>query len=168
MMERGGRGGGGEVLAPSYLYDLLGPLHATDDLLFEGEMETEDKDSLIARLTQEVVAKAEDLDCAQVMVPPKLIHDVTAQTLRLSDSEPCGLRGCVLHLQYQDGSTFQHLTQVIMDPHMPNTFEIYLTLQPDNTSWYNKMTRLIKPLRKSGQLLLSTNFTLEKRKLYPS
>ena len=52
--------------------------------------------------------------------------------------------GDLIILKYQDGSTFRQLTQVVLDPQIPNTFELYLTLQPDNTSWYNKMTKLIK------------------------
>ncbi|XP_042214560.1 protein charybde-like [Homarus americanus] len=157
-----------QVMRPN-LYDVLGSIDATDDLeVFEVEGEVAAKVSMVQQLTQEVTSRADALGCGQVMVPNGLIDEVTAQVLRLADSEPCGLRGGVLHVLYDDGQQGeQELTRVVLDPTMPNTYEVYLTLTPDTTTWYHKMSRIIKPLRKSSPLLLSTRFKLEKRKLYP-
>lgn len=60
--------------------------------VFEPEQETAAKVSLVEQLTREVTSRADDLGCGQVIVPPGLIDQVTAQVLRLADSEPCGLR----------------------------------------------------------------------------
>lgn len=156
-----------EIMRPN-LYDILGPLDTVDDFeVFEAEGEAAARVSLVQQLTQEVTSRADALGCGQVIVPSGLIDEVTAQVLRLADSEPCGVRGCVLHVHYDSGDQRQRLTRVVLDPTMPNTFELYLTLRPDTTTWYHKMSRIIKPLRKSGPLLLSTDFKLEKQKLYP-
>ncbi|KAK4312411.1 hypothetical protein Pmani_016166, partial [Petrolisthes manimaculis] len=134
---------------------------------FESEGETAARESLVHRLAREVTSRADELGCGQVIVPPGLIDEITAQVLRLADSEPCGVRGGVLHVLYSDEEITQHLASMELDPSMPNTFELYLKLTHDTSSWYRKMARLIKPLRKSSPLLLSTNFVLGKRKLYP-
>lgn len=151
------------------LYDVLGPLDTNLEALedFESEGETAARESLVQQLTREVTSRADDLGYGQVIVPPGLIDEVTAQVLRLADSEPCGVRGGVLHVHYNDGTSTQPLASMVLDPTMPNTFELYLKLTHDSSSWYHKMARFIKPLRKSSPLLLNTNFVLEKRKLYP-
>ncbi|KAK8395509.1 hypothetical protein O3P69_005552 [Scylla paramamosain] len=148
------------------LYDVLGPLDkAVEDFgAFEVEGEEAARESLVEELTREVRSRAGDLGCGEVVVPPELIEAVKEKVLRLAASEPCGLRGGVLHVLYQEG---QELAHVVVDQDMPNTFELYLILQPDTSTWYHRMGRIIKPLRKSSPLLLSTNFVLEKRKLYP-
>ncbi|KAK8752860.1 hypothetical protein OTU49_007974 [Cherax quadricarinatus] len=155
------------VIRPN-LYDVLGPFDAPDDMdEFEVEGEAAARVSLVQQLTAEVTSRAADLGCGQVIVPPALTEQVTAQVLRLADSEPCGLRGGVLHVCYNDGVQERGLARVVLDPTMPNTYKLFLTLSPDTSSWYHKMARFIKPLRKSSPLLLSTSFKLQKRKLYP-
>lgn len=156
-----------EVMRPN-LYDVLGPLDNFDDIeVLEVEGEAAARVSLVQQLTQEVTSRADALGCGQVIFPPRLIDGVTAQVLRLADSEPCGLRGGVLHVHYYDGQQDQRLATVVLDPTMPNTYELDLTLTPNTSTWYHKMSRIIKPLRKSSPLLLSTSFKLEKIKLYP-
>ncbi|XP_050696406.1 DNA damage-inducible transcript 4-like protein [Eriocheir sinensis] len=154
-----------KVMRPN-LYDVLGPLDKApaDYGSFEVEGEAAARESLVEELTREVRGRAGVLGVGEVVVPPELIQAVKEDVLRLGESEPCGLRGGVLHVRYQDG---QEMARVVVDPCMPNTFDLFLTLQPDTTTWYHKMGRLIKPLRKSSPLLLSTTYVLEKRKLYP-
>lgn len=157
------------VIRPN-LYDVLGPLDSNIEDLhdFENEGETAARESLVQQLTREVTSRADELGYGEVIVPPGLIDQVTQTVLRLADPEPCGVRGGVLHVHYSDGTNItQHLASMVIDPTMPNTFELYLRLSPDTSSWYHKMARIIKPLRKSSPLLLNTNFILEKRKLYP-
>lgn len=60
--------------------------------MFEAEGEAAARVSLVQQLTQEVTSRADALGCGQVIVPPGLIDEVTAQILRLADSEPCGVR----------------------------------------------------------------------------
>lgn len=60
--------------------------------VFEAEGEAAARLSLVQQLTQEVTSRADALGCGQVIVPPGLIDEVTAQVLRLADSEPCGVR----------------------------------------------------------------------------
>lgn len=155
-----------EVLRPS-LYDMIGPFDSIEDFEIESEGEAEARTSLVQQLTQEVTSRADALGCGQVLIPPGLIDQVTAQVLRLADSEPCGVRGGVLYIHFFNGEQLQRLTRVVLDPSMPNTYEIFLTLRPDTTTWYHKMSRIIKPLRRSGPLHVSRDYKLEKKKLYP-
>ncbi|XP_066985713.1 protein charybde-like [Macrobrachium rosenbergii] len=155
-----------EIMRPN-LYEILGPLDSMDGIEIHVEGEAAARDTLIQQLTQEVTSRADALGCGQVMIPPGLIDEVTAQVLRLADSEPCGVRGGVLHVHFFDGEQLQRLTRVVLDPSMPNTFELYLSLRADTTTWYHKMSRIIKPLRRSGPLHLSRDYKLEKKRLYP-
>ncbi|KAK7080360.1 DNA damage-inducible transcript 4-like [Halocaridina rubra] len=108
------------------------------------ECELAARTTLVKQLTQEVTTRTDALGCGQIMVPPGLIDQVTSHVLRLSGSEPCGVRGGVLHIHYFDGEQLQRLTRVVLDPSMPNTYELYLTLRPDTSTWYHKMSRIIK------------------------
>lgn len=59
---------------------------------FEVEGEAAARVSLVEQLTEEVRSRADALGCGEVVVPQALTDQVTAQVLRLADSEPCGLR----------------------------------------------------------------------------
>lgn len=47
-------------------------------------------------------AKENILNCAELLIPQQMIAKIAAQVIRMAESEPCGLRGCVLYVCLED------------------------------------------------------------------
>lgn len=115
-------------------------------------------------------AKCQGLECGEVLVPADLTTRVAEDVLRMSEDEPCGVRGCVIYINYEDNKTYcRRIGKVRCDPDAVPTFEVVLTLRPDATSWL----RLL-PLKgcwkkfRTATIVVSSDYTLAKNKLYRS
>nr|XP_060635155.1 DNA damage-inducible transcript 4-like protein isoform X2 [Anolis sagrei ordinatus] len=49
-------------------------------------------------------SKQTRLHCSRVLVPEKLTRRIAQDVLRLSSMEPCGLRGCIIHVNLETGN----------------------------------------------------------------
>ncbi|CAG5131363.1 unnamed protein product [Candidula unifasciata] len=111
--------------------------------------------------------------CSQMIYPPDLVSRITSDVLRLSVSEPCGLRGCAIYMILQEKDRAFKLGTIFGNPLAPPTFEIHLTLKEDDRSW-KKLQKVYYTIR--GCLLnsqwsampkiLCSSYHLEKRRLY--
>lgn len=114
-------------------------------------------------------AKSQGLEWGEVLVPDSLTTRVAEDVLLMSEDEPCGLRGCVIYMNYEDRNVCRRIGKVRCDPDSVATFEVTLTLRPDTTGWL----RLL-PLKgcwkkfRNSTLVVSSGYTLVKNKLYRS
>ncbi|XP_067828451.1 DNA damage-inducible transcript 4 protein [Heptranchias perlo] len=117
-------------------------------------------------------AKHGALRCFKLLIPDQLTAQVADELLRLAASEPCGLRGAVLHLNVQDHKVCKDVDRIAVDSSLPPTFELTLVLRLEAGFWPK-----IQDLLTSGPsftpgysqaLRLSPRFRIIKRKLYSS
>lgn len=98
-------------------------------------------------------------------MPVGLTLRVAQDVMRMCENEPCGLRGCVLYVLFDDGKTAHNVDTVVYDPATAATHELTLTLREDtNTSRLGRV--LPRCLKRSHTMYLSNGYQLVKRKLY--
>ncbi|XP_053556154.1 DNA damage-inducible transcript 4-like protein [Bombina bombina] len=114
-------------------------------------------------------AKHSKLYCSKLLLPPELTSKVAQEASRLSLTEPCGLRGCIIHVKLENENTHIKLGTLVFDSSVIPTFELQLLLKQDSQRWdyfRNVFTRTCFPVMFRSVLKLSPKFLLSKRKLY--
>lgn len=125
--------------------------------------------ALAKRLESELrAAKSAQLACGEVLLPADLLPRVARAVVSMADSEPCGLRGCTLFVNFETEAVCRRLCTIKCDPGTVSTFELFLTLKQDATSWHNLLPQFLKNLTRGGTVMISPAFTLSKKKLYRS
>ncbi|KAL3875550.1 hypothetical protein ACJMK2_033491 [Sinanodonta woodiana] len=128
----------------------------------------------IASLIERDLRAARDkhLHC-EILIPCGLISKIARDILIMADNEPCGIRGCCLHISLQERNVCQKLVQVAFDPLTVSTFEVHLTLHEDTRSWcsvkklFISITGCLKDSKwTQSPKLLCQGYKLEKKKLY--
>ncbi|TEA30121.1 hypothetical protein DBR06_SOUSAS13610036, partial [Sousa chinensis] len=115
-------------------------------------------------------SKHTKLGCSKVLVPEKLTQRIAQDVLRLSSTEPCGLRGCVMHVNLEIENVCKKLDRIVCDSSVVPTFELTLVFKQENCSWtsfrdfFFSGGRFSSGLRRT--LILSSGFRLVKKKLY--
>ncbi|XP_020661099.1 DNA damage-inducible transcript 4-like protein [Pogona vitticeps] len=125
----------------------------------------------LVRMLENCLSKSKKtrLHCSRVLVPEKLTRRIAQDILRLSSTEPCGLRGCVIHVNLEMGSICKKLDKVAYDPTVVPTFELTLVFKQDNGSWpsfRDFFPRVCFISQSKRTLILSPGFRLIKKKLY--
>ncbi|XP_064193665.1 DNA damage-inducible transcript 4-like protein [Anguilla rostrata] len=117
-------------------------------------------------------AKKTKLHCSEVLVPERLTRRIARDVLRLARDEPCGLRGCVLHVLLEAEGGCKRLERVACDPSVVPTFELTLVFKQDGSAWPSLRDFLLTGAcfapRFRPALKLGPGFRLVKRKLYSS
>ncbi|KAJ8969449.1 hypothetical protein NQ314_001755 [Rhamnusium bicolor] len=86
----------------------------------------------------------------------------------LADSEPCGLRGCTLYINFEADELKTKLSTIKCDPTTPSTFEVYLTLKQSTAGWNSFLPQFLKKITRGGTVMISPEYGLQKKKLYRS
>ncbi|XP_076368773.1 DNA damage-inducible transcript 4-like protein isoform X1 [Tachypleus tridentatus] len=134
----------------------------------------DNKCQLLSQKLENCLKEAKDkyLQCAEVLIPSDLILRIVHDILRMSEKEPCGIRGCVLYVNLEEKSTCHRIGKVKCDPDTVATFEVVLTLKQDCSSWLSLRhlipARLLKSFGRNSPLVISENYMLNKKKLYRS
>ncbi|XP_019870970.1 protein charybde [Aethina tumida] len=136
-------------------------------LQFE-EPSTNTTEFLAKKLEEEIrAAKRTHLSCGEVLLPCGLLQKISADILKISDSELCGLRGMTLYLLFEGEEDCRRLSTLKLDPTTPSTFEIYLTFKQANAGW-TFLPQFLKKITRGGTVIISTEYELTKKKLYRS
>ncbi|KAF7252258.1 DNA damage-inducible transcript 4-like protein [Varanus komodoensis] len=125
----------------------------------------------LARMLETCLSKSKQtrLHCSRVLVPEKLTRRIAQDILRLSSTEPCGLRGCVIHVNLETGNVCKRLDKIVYDPTVVSTFELTLVFKQDSCSWPSFRDFFSRACFASGgkhTLILSPGFRLIKKKIY--
>lgn len=89
-------------------------------------------------------AKRTHLSCGEVLLPCGLLQEIAKEIVEMADSEPCGLRGCTLHLNFQGEEDCRKLCTVKCDPSTASTFELYLTFKQSTAGWNSFLPQFLK------------------------
>jgi len=124
---------------------------------------------LPARLEAELrAAKSTHLSCGEVLLPCGLLQRISRDILAMAESEPCGLRGCTLYLDFEGEQDCRRLSTVKCDPATTSTFELYLTLKQSSAGWNSFLPQFLKKITRGNTVMISTEYELQKNKLYRS
>ncbi|KAK6626633.1 hypothetical protein RUM43_003577 [Polyplax serrata] len=135
----------------------------------EDEGDTSVTQALARRLEDELrAAKSAQLACGEVLLPSDLLPRIARDVIRMAENEPCGLRGCTLFISFEASDVHRKISTIKCDPQTVSTFELYLTLKQDSSSWHSLLPQFLKNLTRGGTIVISPGFTLEKKKLYRS
>ncbi|KAJ8979077.1 hypothetical protein NQ317_011478 [Molorchus minor] len=105
-------------------------------------------EALSRRLEAELrTAKRTHLSVGEVLLPNGLTRSIAQDMFQLADSEPCGLRGCTLYINFEADALRTRLSTIKCDPTTPSTFE------KDH---------------QGGTVMISPEYGLQKKKLYRS
>ncbi|XP_041122031.1 DNA damage-inducible transcript 4-like protein [Polyodon spathula] len=112
------------------------------------------------------------LQCQELLIPTHLSCRIAQDILGMAASEPCGLRGAVIHLSLDIDGVCTPLGKIAQDSSAPPTFELALALKALKSKcfnfrhFFNVGTYL--PPGANKVLKLSAGFRLVKIKLYSS
>ncbi|CAH0564287.1 unnamed protein product [Brassicogethes aeneus] len=125
-------------------------------------------EALTTRLEQELkTAKKEHLSVGEVLLPNGLTRRISQDMFVMGDSEPCGLRGCTLYINFE-GEEVKRISKIKCDPTTPTTFELYLTLKQSTAGWNAFLPQFLKKITRGGTVMISPEYGLQKKKLYRS
>ncbi|KAM4706737.1 DNA damage-inducible transcript 4-like protein isoform 2-T2 [Discoglossus pictus] len=115
-------------------------------------------------------AKRNKLHCSKVLVPKELTNKVAQDALKLSLTEPCGLRGCIIYVNLESENKCIKLDKLVYDSTVVPTFELTLVFKQDSQrlDYFRDLliNRTCFPIIFRSILKLSPKFLLTKRKLY--
>ncbi|XP_067124202.1 DNA damage-inducible transcript 4-like protein [Centruroides vittatus] len=139
---------------------------------FEDALELKKCKLLAERVEDRLRESKSRLHCGEVLIPNNLTLRIAKDCLKMSESEPCGLRGCVIYINLEEKNACHRLGKVVCDTDTVSTFEITLNLRQDCNKWLNLTRlvpeRLLKKFGKDRALVISESYTLRKKKLYRS
>ncbi|XP_023302441.2 protein scylla-like [Lucilia cuprina] len=144
--------------SPNYLAD--------EELLYCDKFELAAINDLASRLLEELrAAKSRNLTCTEVSIPCDLTTRIASEIIRVSEREPCGIRGCTLYIEFEEEpQNSRRIGTLKVDHEMVSTFELYLTLRQDKRGWASLLPQFMKNLSRS--ITISPEFSLTKHKLY--
>ncbi|XP_074649231.1 DNA damage-inducible transcript 4-like protein [Tubulanus polymorphus] len=139
---------------------------------YEESLVLQERLFLIGQIEELMRTAKIDLSLDDVLIPSGLTSKISQDVLNMSQNEPYGLRGCVIHVNLECATMCHRIGRIHCDPDTVSTFEIYLTLKEDSKKW-TSITKMIPVLDKFMQqrkktVLISAAYTAEKRKLYGS
>lgn len=115
-------------------------------------------------------AKTSTLSCLEVLIPLNLTSQVAQDVLSSSETEPCGLRGCILYISLENEHKELQRIAVIRPAgcNAVATFELFLTLKQANTGWLASVsTKVWKTLGRKS-IVINESYQLSKKKLFRS
>ncbi|KAB0794023.1 hypothetical protein PPYR_13643 [Photinus pyralis] len=113
-------------------------------------------------------AKSTSLGCCEVLLPCGLLQRISKDIIAMAESEPCGLRGCTLYLNFEGLEECRRLSIIKCDPTTASTFELYLTLKQAPSGWNSFLPQFLRNLTRGGTIVISPAYILSKNKLYRS
>ena len=146
------------INSPNYLAD--------EELLYCDRIDVAAVNELSSLLLDELrAAKSRNLTCTEVSIPCDLTTRIASEIIRMSEREPCGVRGCTVFIEFEEEpQNSRRIGTLKVDTEMVSTFELYLTLRQDKRGWASLLPQFMKNLSRS--ITISPEFTLTKHKLY--
>ncbi|KAG9511409.1 Heparan-sulfate 6-O-sulfotransferase 1-A [Fragariocoptes setiger] len=130
-----------------------------------------DPDSVTYHIAQQIefalrqAKQANCLNCCQVSIPCNLTYAIAQDILQMSETEPCGLRGCTLFINLEEKDSCQRIASFKFgDCYTVATFEMFLTLKRVPTSWLNNVSNRI--LKNFGRNSIGKQGTKGQKAIY--
>ncbi|XP_014910112.1 DNA damage-inducible transcript 4 protein-like [Poecilia latipinna] len=133
---------------------------------------------VVGTITQSLNNGSPVLCCSKLILPDRLMYNISRELLHLAVNEPCGLRGAVIDLCVERGDQGLLCTvdQIAVDAGLVPTFHVTLVLRLESGGLWRRVQKLFKggkppsatSPRHHKTLRLSRSFRAIKRKLYSS
>ncbi|XP_043993347.1 DNA damage-inducible transcript 4 protein-like isoform X1 [Gambusia affinis] len=133
---------------------------------------------VVGTITQSLNNASPILCCSKLILPDRLMCNISRELLHLAVNEPCGLRGAMIDLCVERGAQGLLCTvdQIAVDASLVPTFHVTLVLRPESGGLWPRVQKLFKggkppsamSPRRHKTLRLSRSFRAIKRKLYSS
>ena len=139
--------------------------------LTEDSINSFDSEEHINYLTKKIettlreAKESKKLNCTEILIPQKLTVQIAEDIIAMAESEPCGLRGCILYINIEEKTLCRRLGETKLDRSSVPTFEMYLTLKRAIPGWIDAFEN--KLFRKES-VILSEVYRISKKKLYRS
>ncbi|XP_014677315.1 PREDICTED: DNA damage-inducible transcript 4-like protein [Priapulus caudatus] len=127
---------------------------------------------LSRRLEKSLKLAKDQLEQSDLQVPMGLTQRIAQDIMRMSENEPCGLRGCAIYVRFSDGPSgaARVVDTVDYDPATVSTHELQLTLRDEDAGTGGAGAALRRALprcmRGRRTVYVSAGYQLVKRKLY--
>lgn len=115
---------------------------------------------------------AKNLSCF-IDVSADQLNRLAQDVIRMSHTEPCGLRGVIIFVVLQRKNFCEKLATIQGDATTTPTFQVYVTLKEDTSRWkaFKKVYLTLKEcllngVWKESPIVLCSGFQLEKKRLY--
>ncbi|ALC43689.1 scyl [Drosophila busckii] len=150
----------------SYHYQQQISSYEAEQQCRESDMDAAEVAELSLRLLDKLrEAKSRHLTCTEVSLPCDLTTKISADIIRVSEKEPCGLRGCTIYVEFEDEpQNSRRIASLKLDPETVSTFEVYLTLRQDHRGWTALLPQFMKSLART--ITISPEYSITKLKLY--
>ncbi len=128
--------------------------------------ETEEHVNYLSKKIETTLKEAKEekkLNCTEILIPQMLTKQIAQDIIAMAETEPCGLRGCLLYLNIEEKTLCRRLGEIKLDKSSVPTFEMYLTLKRAIPSWIDAFEN--KLLRKES-VVIDQLYRLSKKKLY--
>ncbi|XP_046990405.1 protein charybde-like [Schistocerca americana] len=145
------------------------PINGVGNREYDGESE-EEISALAHKLEKELrIGKQRSLPSEiRFLLPEDLLKCISRDILAMADSEPCGLRGCTMFLNFEGENECRRLRSFKYDDSTVSTFELFLMLKQDKNTWNSILPEFLKRMTRSNTVVISRAYTLKKKKLYRS
>uniref|UniRef100_A0A1I8N6Y6 Protein scylla n=1 Tax=Musca domestica TaxID=7370 RepID=A0A1I8N6Y6_MUSDO len=145
---------------------VVGATPLEEELIYCDNSDAAAINDLSLRLLDELrEAKSRNLTCTEVSIPCDLTTRIASDILRVSEREPCGVRGCTVYIEFEEEpQNSRRIGTLKVDNEMVSTFELYLTLRQDKRGWASLLPQFMKNLSRS--ITISPDYSLTKHKLY--
>ncbi|XP_022254613.1 DNA damage-inducible transcript 4-like protein [Limulus polyphemus] len=134
----------------------------------EDEFEEIDCKYLADKLENSLRQAKLKLHCDEVIFPTNLNHRIARDIMHMSVQEPCGWRGCVIYINLEEKKLRRHIGKVKCDPDAVATFEVFLNLKTEWSSWFSMKQKIKVRMGFKSAVVISEGYTLNKNKLYRS
>ncbi|KAL6094893.1 ddit4 [Pungitius sinensis] len=153
--------------------DVSGDLSHWNEDLFNDPMEETILKEVVDLISGSLRDAKDNLRCAKLLIPEKLLEHIGQELLHLAASEPCGLRGALIDLCVEQGAVCESVAQLSVDPDLVPTFQLTLVLRLESGGLWPKIQGLFSTKSPSTPVVrqaikLSTGFRVIKKKLYCS
>lgn len=101
-------------------------------------------ETLSRRLEDELRLVRKENFLEEILLPHGLTVDIAKKVFQLAELEPCGLRGCLLYIEFELKEEKRKVSSIKCDPSIPSTFELYLTLRQATNGWNSFLPRFWK------------------------
>ena len=96
--------------------------------------------------------------------PLGLISRIVSEVVRLSELEPCGVRGGAIVVMFSPNP--HPVGRIQLDPSTVPTFQLNLTIFP-LTDFRTKIVNFLRKVRgKQAKMVVDPNFSIEKKKMF--
>ncbi|KAM8837328.1 DNA damage-inducible transcript 4 protein [Spinachia spinachia] len=148
------------------------PSHWNEDLFNDPTEETILKE-VVDLISGSLRDAKDNLRCAKLLIPDKLLEHIGQELLHLAASEPCGLRGALIDLCVEQGAACESVALLSVDAGLVPTFQLTLVLRLESGGLWPKIQGLFSTKSPSAPVVrqaikLSTGFRVIKKKLYCS